>query len=244
MSRARRAATRAAIAIPVAALALTATLTPSSSRAATPMQVTEGEGWRLLNPSGVTSLGPGPYYIKWHDTTARTRLKALAVNSATHLTMHTGIKFVVTDEITLMPETGCAPYRVIVMKTEWRPLGVQGYSWGGACWGSADHALYSGKVKITSEWWEPNFWYRVPYSSQRMRNGVTHELGHAVGLGHPNYDKDGDGRVEDYECVTTATGSRPVMCSPWGGYLSLRSGQFTPYDIQGLKTLVRNYQYR
>jgi hypothetical protein len=246
--RLKKTATTAALSL--TAIGLSALL--ATAQAATPGQKTKGAGWTLANPQGVTSIGPGPYEIHFSSVDARTKLTPMVRISATHMTQVTGIQFVVTDKITPMAGDGeCNPYRTIVMSVEYRPSGTEGNSWGGSCPGSISRSLYSGKVKITSEWWMDSYREKhwgdksATYIDRMMKNLTAHELGHAVGLGHPNYDRDRDGVVEPYECVRTAMpNDRPTMCSPNGGRQSDLAGRYNLHDMVGLKALVYNYAFR
>ena len=68
---------------------------------------------------------------------------------------------------------------------------------GSHCYNTIDHSLFSGIIRITDEWWKPGWWSKsATTTTYRIRNGITHEFGHVLGLDHPNYDKDHDGKIE------------------------------------------------
>lgn len=237
---------RAARASVLAAVAVTTAFT-ATAEAATPGQVTSGSGWKLISPDSVTSLSPGTYTVQFDSTAARTKLTPYLKLSAANTTKLTpGVKFVVSTTLQKRVTTGCQKARTIVASLEYRPLGKKGYSQGGACYSLADHSLWSGYVRIDTEWFYPK-WFSTNASTNtyRIRNSTTHEFGHAIGLGHPNKDLNHDGKVADYECPLNKDKSRPLMCSPNGGMVtSTGAGNYTPLDIPGLKALVANYQYR
>jgi hypothetical protein len=130
----------------------------------------------------------------------------------------------------------------------YRPTGVKGMSYAWNCYTNRpgqpdDHAAWGGWTWIDSEYWYANWWStNSTVNSAKIKNAITHEIGHLVGLDHPNTDLDGDGTVESYECVRTTYGYLPVMCSPNGGYDTADGGgDFTSKDTPGLRQLVANY---
>jgi hypothetical protein len=72
-------------------------------------------------------------------------------------------------------------------------------------------------------------------------DSINHEIGHMVGLDHPNRDLNHDGAA-DFECPLTPKRYRPLMCSPNGGYTSADGGgKFTSIETPGLKQLAVNW---
>ena len=235
----------------ITTLALTLAATcglSATSEAATPGQVTSGEGWVLANADYTTSLAPVTYTVVFDSVEARERLTPYLTAAAAQTQRHTpGTTFTVSTTIQKAVIPGCQALRTIVATLEYQPMGKPGYSYGGNCYRTSDHTLHSGIMRFTTEWWRtsPNWFSATPTTNYwRIMNGVTHEFGHAIGLGHPNRDHDHDGAVEDYECTPNTDGTRPVMCSPNGGWVDYRAGSYTPMDVAGLSALVANYQYR
>jgi hypothetical protein len=236
---------RAARAAVLAGVAVTTALT-ATAEAATPGQVTAGTGWKLA-PAKTTSLAPGTYTIEFDSTTARTKLTPYLKLAAANLQAQTpGVKFTVTTTIQKRVTTGCQKYRTIVASLEYRPAGKAGFSFGGNCYNTADHSLWSGYMRYDTEIFYPSWFSKTASTNTyRIRNNIAHELGHGIGLEHPNKDLNHDGVVKDYECSLNADKTRPLMCSPNGGAVTSKgSGHYTALDIAGLKALVANYRYR
>ena len=115
------------------------------------------------------------------------------------------------------------------------------------CVSTADNSAWGGHLRINSEYWAAGWYSTDPAQQEIMRkNVISHELGHIFGLAHPNYDRDGDGAVENYECVKNSAGWTPTLCSPNGGYRTTSSaGRFvTEFDVAGLKQLALNWHLR
>lgn len=235
-----------ALAVTVAAAALLLSSTPPAGAATPP--VYNGRGWKILTSEGIYSLHPDPYEIVFADTTARAKLKAYLIKPAAQVTSVTGVQVTVTDTIDLTPADVCPPRHRIVVHYGHQPMGISGMSQARPCYSVADGSAWGGHVLVDSEYWTTPSWFSTdPVKNDAYRwNAVSHELGHVLGLDHPNTDVDGDGTVEPYECVTTASGTRPLMCSPNGGYLNtLDAGRFTPpFDEPGLKQLAANWYLR
>jgi len=233
---------KAALAV-AAAIAVTTALT-ATAEAASPGQVVSGTGWDLIDPDMTTSLAPGTYTVEFDSTAARTKLTPyLKLSAASTQASTAGVTFTVSTTIQKRVTTGCQKARTIVVSLEYQPIAKKGYSWGGNCYRTTDHSLFSGAIRIDTEWFYAN-WFSATASTNtyRIRNSVTHEFGHAIGLGHPNRDLNHDGMIKSYECPLNTDGSRPLMCSPNGGRVtSTGSGKYTPLDVPGLKALVSNY---
>jgi hypothetical protein len=242
----KRQIVRAARAAVLAAIAVSTALT-ATAEAATPGQVTSGTGWQLISAAETTSLAPGTYTIEFDSTAARTKLTPyLKISAAKTQAQTPGVKFVVSTTLQKRVTTGCQKRGTIVVSLEYRPLGKKGFSQGGNCFNTLDHSLWSGYIRIDTEWFYKG-WFstNATTNTYKIRNYTTHEFGHAIGLGHPNRDLNHDGVIRDYECPLNTDKTRPLMCSPNGGRVtSTGAGNYTPLDIPGLKALVANYQYR
>ena len=228
-------------------LALLAASTTQARGATGP--VYSGNGWKAetTNP-GIYSISPDPYTIVFADTAARTKLTPYLTAPAEQITNATGIPVTVSTLIDTTPETSCpARHRIIVHYT-YQPLGQTGMSQARPCYQISDGSAWGGHILVDTEYWSTSSWFSTDATKNEgyRKNAVTHEVGHIFGLDHPNTDRDGDGTVEPYECVTTATGTRPVMCAPNGGYYnSVDAGKFTPpFDEPGLKQLAATWYLR
>jgi hypothetical protein len=229
----------------VASVLLFASAPPAESATG---PVYSGRGWKIETSQGIYSLNPDPYEIVWADTTARSKLKPYMAKPAAQVTSVTGVQITVTDTIDLTPADACPPRHRIVVHYGYQPMGVKGMSQGRPCYEIANGSAWGGHVLMDSEYWTSSSWFSTdPVKNDAYRaNAVSHEIGHVLGLDHPNVDNDGDGAVEPFECVTTVSGTRPLMCSPNGGYYnSTDAGRFTPpFDEPGLKQLIANWYLR
>jgi hypothetical protein len=231
--------------------ALTLLLASATSARAATTPVYQGTGWSIATEDDIHSLDiEDPYLFTFADTASRTRLTPYATAVATQLHEVTGLTITVTTIIEAPPAEGsCPAEHHMILGVKYRPIGIAAMSHAYPCYtnrpGQPDyHAAWGGWTWIDSEYWYAN-WFSTnsTVNTARIKNAVTHEIGHLVGLGHPNTDIDGDGIVEDYECVRTVSGYLPVMCAPglggatteWGG------GRFTSRDTPGLEQLVANY---
>ncbi|MEU3528804.1 hypothetical protein AB0E62_33985 [Streptomyces sp. NPDC038707] len=239
---------RVRLTLPALLAGLLLALAPGQATAAS--AVYSGPGWRIDTANGIHSLSPAPYLFTFADSASRTRLTPYAQAVAAQLTSVTGATFTVTTIIEAPPAEGsCPAEHHMVLGVKYRPTGVKGMSRAWSCYtnrpGSPDHhAAWGGWTWIDSEYWYAN-WFstNATVNAAQIKNAITHEIGHLVGLAHPNTDVDGDGVVEDYECVRTTYGYLPVMCAPGlGGYTtSSGGGQFTSIEAPGLRQLVANY---
>lgn len=229
--------------------ALLLMLAAGPARAADP--VYSGTGWRIWTEQGIHSLDTQhPYLFTFTDTASRTRLTPYVQAVATQLHEVTGLTFTVTTTIESPPPVGSCPAKHhMIIGVKYRPIGSLGMSNTWECYTSwpgnpEDHSTWGGWAWIDSEYWYAN-WFSInsTVNTAHIKNTITHEIGHLVGLAHPNTDVDGDGKVEDYECVKTVSGYLPVMCAPGlGGYTTATSGgRFTSRDTPGLVQLVNNY---
>lgn len=222
---------------------------PTVTRAAgAGTQIYSGTGWKIDNESGLYSLsGDGTgYTLQFADAEAQTKLGAAVKATAAQLTSVTGIKFTVSTTLKPSPEN-CAdqPRHVMTLAVKYRPLdGKKGFSRALQCYNSGDHSTWGGWAFMDSEYWTVPDWFGTDkvVGAAKLKNAITHEIGHTVGMDHPNVDLNGDGTLADFECVKNAANLLPVMCSPNGGAVTAADGgKFTSLDTPGLKQLVANW---
>jgi hypothetical protein len=218
------------------------------ARATTTTPTYKGTGWKAETSQGIYSLSPDPYTIVFADSTARTKLSKYFTTPAYQVTSSVGVPVTVSTTIDTTPAGSCPSRHRIIVHYTYRPLGTKGMSQARPCHSLADGSAWGGHILMDSEYWTSGTWFSAnsTLNEAYRKNAVTHELGHILGLDHPNYDKDRDGVVENYECVKNSAGWTPVMCSPSGGYrTSTSGGKFvTEFDLAGLKQLRANYYLR
>jgi hypothetical protein len=225
---------------------LAAVLTTTAATTLTPTY--SGTGWKAETSYGIYSLSPEPYTIVFADTTARTKLTPYLTGPAAQVTSQVGVTVTVSTLIDTTPATSCPSKHHIVVHYTYRPLGTAGMSQARPCYAIADGSAWGGHVLMDSEYWTVANWFSTdPALNEAYRkNATTHELGHILGLEHPNVDLDKDGVLERFECVKNSAGWTPVMCRPNGGYrTSTGAGKFvTEFDVAGLRQLLANYALR
>lgn len=230
--------------LPIAAL--TAVLTLTAATTTTP--VYKGYGWTAWTSNGIYSLSPEPYTVVFADTTARSKLTPYLTGPAYQVTTGVGVKVTVTTLLDTTPVGSCPTKHRIVVHYSYRPTGVQGMSEARACHAIADGSAWGGHIRMDSEYWTYSSWFSTdPYvNDARRKDAVSHELGHILGLAHPNTDLDKDGLVENGECVRNSAGLRPLMCSPNRSNPPVAAGgKFTSeFDLPGLRQMLANYYLR
>ncbi|MGW4223053.1 hypothetical protein ACWEG1_06300 [Streptomyces bauhiniae] len=234
--------------LPALAAVLLLVVAPAQASVAGP--VYSGTGWQIATKDGIHSLDTkDPYLFTFADSASRTRLTPYAQAVAAQLNDVTGLTFTVSTTIEAPPTSGCPAEHHLILGVKYRPSGIAGMSWAGNCYTNRpgqedDHAAWGGVTWLDSEYWSTSSWFSSDptVNTAKTKNAVTHEIGHLIGLDHPNQDLDGDGTVENFECAKTYYGYLPVMCSPNGGYNTTSGGgQFTSIDTPGLRQLVANY---
>ncbi|MGW4270817.1 hypothetical protein ACWEGQ_00265 [Streptomyces seoulensis] len=232
----------------------------STIAATTPQPLYQATGWKAETALGVYSLAPDPYQIVFADATARDQLTPYLKLPALQVTRQVGVTLTVTAGVDTTPVGTCPARHQIVVHLAYRPTGKAGMSIAYPCHAIADGSAWGGHMVIDTEYWTTTNWFSsdAGVNEARRRDTVTHELGHILGLAHPNQDLNGDGTVADGECVHTATGLRPVMCGPNRGnpvqvptgagrtaVSGMEAGRFsTEYDLPGLCQLLANYTLR
>ncbi|MFE1451954.1 zinc metalloprotease [Streptomyces olivaceoviridis] len=217
----------------------------TDARAAT-TPVYKGTGWKADTANGIYSISPDPYTIVFANTTARSKLSKYFTGPSAQLA---GIGIKVTVSTTIDTSTAACParHRIIVHYT-YRPMGTKGMSQARSCYAIADGSAWGGHIFMDSEYWTSSTWFSTNATTNeaRRKDAVSHELGHILGLAHPNVDLDKDGVVENGECVRNAAGLRPLLCSPnRGNPPATAGGKFTTeFDMRGLKQMLQNYYLR
>lgn len=223
-----------------AVLALTA--------ATTPQPLYQATGWKAATKNSVYSLSPDPYQIVFADTAARTQLTPYLKPPAYQVTIQVGVPVTVTTTIDTTPTGTCPARHQIVIHYVYRPTDTAGMSIAYPCYTIADGSAWGGHVLIDSEYWTTPGWFSTTdlVNETMRRDVVTHELGHILGLDHPNTDINGDGVVSDGECVRWRRGHKPIMCSPNRGFWDpADGGRFTDeFDLPGLRQMLANYSLR
>lgn len=246
------------LAAALTALLAGATITPT---AAATGPVYSGTGWKAATHNRIYSLTPGPYEIVFANSTARSMLAKYFTTPAAQVTTSVGTRVTVTTRLDSTPYTACPPKHQIVVHYTYRPLnGARGMSQALPCYNTVDGSAWGGHIRMDTEYWTSSTWFstNATVNEAKRKDAVTHELGHILGLDHPNHDRDHDGTVENYECVSTSGRLKPLLCSPnpWGGpiypptvgtgsWSTSTAGRFTTqFDLPGLQQLRRNYDLR
>lgn len=215
------------------AAAATVALATMPAQAAT--ITTSGTGWKINTAESVKALVPSQTNTITFSSTAVKNWWAPYLGRAITQLRAEGVKISVGG-VKSMSTSVCPPRGTIYFTEAYRPTGKAGVSMAGSCVDSRG-AQYSGIIWMTSE-------HRSgarPLPTYLRYNLPSHELLHALGLAHPNYDKDRDGTVEKFECVSTSYGNKPLMCSPNGGYSTTTNrGKLVGYDINGVRALLKN----
>lgn len=225
------------------ALLVTIRLAGDGSPAPRPTSVT-GPAYRLYQP-GLAWQAAG-YEFKYGDASAQIALAPYVDRVRAQLTAVTGVPFGVAST-TGLSAVGTGTVFVVL---QYRPCSATG-SYVGAGNGVAGESCGSpmvdagvvtgGVAYFDSEYWladgSPSTFGAGPIG---LRNLVTHEVGHALGLAHPN----ASGVTSTAgDCVAGNDGGElPVMCSGTGGvggYTDDRAGEYVQqFDVQGLRALA------
>ncbi|MCI3279151.1 M12 family metallo-peptidase [Streptomyces cylindrosporus] len=237
-----------AAAVIAALAAVLGLLAAPHAHAATTTPVYKGTGWKAWTSNGIYSLAPDGYTIVFADATARTRLTPYLKGPAGQVTTAVGVPITVSTIIDTTPAAACPPRHRIVVHYTYRPMGLKGMSQTRACHNTVDGSAWGGHILIDTEYWSTTAWFSTDptVNNNYRKDTVAHELGHALGLDHPNADLNKDGTITSGECVKSTAGRKPVMCSKnRGAAAAADAGRYTAeYDLPGLRQLLRNYALR
>ena len=241
---------RTLLAVTAALLTVAALLLASATdtHAASTTPVYKGTGWKAETSLGIYSLSPAPYVIVFANTTARTKLAPYFKGPAAQVTTSVGVPITVSTTLDTTPLTACPARHRIVVHYTYRPMGTKGMSQTRPCHNTTDGSAWGGHISIDTEYWTTSSWFSTNATTNDgyRKDTVAHELGHALGLDHPNQDLNKNGIVSSGECVKSAGGRKPVMCSTnRGAPAPADAGQYTSeYDLPGLRQMLANYTLR
>ncbi len=116
-------------------------------------------------------------------------------------------------------------FGTIYVITKWKPTGVTNQSVTHSCYRTSDNASWGGYIIMDAEYWPDN---GTSYWEQSVKNIHAHELGHILGLDHPNPNYYIDGHLT------------PVMHTTAGGYMNSNAGKYPEDDTRGINMLIWN----
>ncbi|MFE6907684.1 ricin-type beta-trefoil lectin domain protein [Streptomyces erythrochromogenes] len=209
----------------------------------------QGEGWKL---SGATKWLATGYTIKFYDRKSADWLGPYVQASAADLRRITNLPVTVDTEpvgwdyvrpkgevIVGVLHRPCVPPagEGSMGSTGWKIVrdgsGTANLSCGFTS-SSVAETVTSGHAYIDDSFFTPAGKPTAAMGETYMRNHVSHELGHTLGLAHANRI------LNKSDCVKgTDSGQFPVMCSPTYAYQDKRAGTYVQqYDVQGLRRLA------
>jgi hypothetical protein len=224
----------------------------SQAQATTTLQAygSASQGWKLesqiTSTGGIRSLDPsGVYTITFTNSTTRNTVGYYYKTLASYLTNLTGAKFVISST-NMATGAGCPTsiYHKIVVNLKYRPISTPGFSQTMPCYNTANDSEYGAWINIDSEYWSHPGWfsgktYQSAYDYAMIWNVNAHELGHAIGLDHPNYTS--GSTLLAGKCAKDSSGYMPIMCSPNSGPHAGSGVNYTSMDKAGFKQLVANF---
>ena len=183
-------------------------------------RVYNGTDYHIANEAGEEYLDTHAWYIEYYDTYTKNAVGKYAALTAAELHKATGLTVQATATVSTFGGSSCpghlasGSHRILIKLDS-----ATNRSYTYMC-GLNNHSD-SAKVMLSLPNWKSG-------DEIYKRHVVSHELGHALGLGHP--------------ASCAQPGADPLMCGDyWGGYWTASyAQQYTPYDIAGFKQLVRN----
>lgn len=207
--------------------------------AAGPPKGSTGVGWALkYNTKGAWNLKHNfTYTVKFVNTDSRTKSTPYLKNTVAYLNAMPEMKKAKTKFVLSSTVVGTTHYNTknwcgngygtIVFVLKYRPFqGKKNYSMAHPCYHLANNSAFGGYVEMNSEYWLTK--NKTTAWTYAVRNIHAHELGHMLGLGHP------DAR---YFSKNEAT---PIMHVPTGGYKSSNAGKYPAADTRGIRRLISN----
>ncbi|MEU6401100.1 ricin-type beta-trefoil lectin domain protein [Streptomyces cinnamoneus] len=209
----------------------------------------QGEGWKL---SGATKWLTTGYTIKFYDQKSADWLGPYVQASAADLRRVTNLPVTVDTKpvgwdyvrprgevIVGVLHRPCVPPagEGSMGSTGWKIVrdgtGTANLSCGFTS-SSVAETVTSGHAYIDDSFFTPAGKLTAAMGETYMRNHVSHELGHTLGLAHANRS------LTKSDCVKgTDSGQFPVMCSPTYAYQDKRAGTYVQqFDVQGLRRLA------
>ncbi|MDX6761357.1 RICIN domain-containing protein [Streptomyces sp. F8] len=223
--------------------------TPATATATAAPPPPSGEGWKL---SGATKWLATGYTIKFYDQKSADWLGPYVQASAADLRRITNLPVAVDTKpvgwdyarpkgevIMGVLHRPCLPPagEGTMGSTGWKIVrdgtGTANLSCGFTS-SSVPETVTSGHAYIDDSFFTPAGKPTAAMGETYMRNHISHELGHTLGLTHANRS------LTKGDCVKgTDSGQFPVMCSPAYAYQDKRAGTYVQqYDVQGLRRLA------
>ncbi|MEU6309961.1 ricin-type beta-trefoil lectin domain protein [Streptomyces sp. NPDC047014] len=209
----------------------------------------QGEGWKL---SGATQWLSTGYTIKFYDQKSADWLGPYVQATAADLRRITNLP--VTVDTRPVGWEYVRPKGEVVMGVLSRPCvpPAEGGTMGSKGWkvvrdgsgtanlscgftsSSVPATVTSGHAYIDASFFTAAGKPTAAMGETYMRNHISHEIGHTLGLAHANRS------MTKSDCVKgTDSGQFPVMCSPTYAYQDKRAGTYVQqYDVQGLRLLA------
>ncbi|GGP33228.1 ricin-type beta-trefoil lectin domain protein [Streptomyces abikoensis] len=220
---------------------------PHPKAAAVAAAASQGEGWNLA--TGMTRSLPTGYTVKFYDQKSVDWLGRYVKASATDLQRVTGLPIAVDTapvgwdyvrpkgEIVIgVLKRPCVP-PADKGQTGWKIVrdgsGTPNLSCG-LISSSLPGTVTSGHAYIDTEFFTADGKPAPSWGETFMRNHISHELGHTMGLAHA------DRSATRGDCaVGKDSGEKPVMCTANHGYTDARAGTYVQqFDAQGLRVLA------
>jgi Ricin-type beta-trefoil lectin domain len=216
----------------------------TAAAAATPPH---GEGWKLGGPAKMLSTG---YTIKFYDQKSVDWLGRYVKASAADLKRITNLP--ITVDTKPVGWDYSRPKGEVVIGVLKRPC-VPPKDGGSSGWqivhdgsgtpnlscglisSSIPDTVTSGHAYIDTEFFTADGKPAPSWGETFMRNHISHELGHTMGLSHA------DRSATRGDCAVGAdSGEKPVMCTANHGYEDGRVGDYIQqFDVQGLRYLAK-----